>query len=91
MGGLLLVVIEIKNQWSRDDPAFVVVQIAFLVAASLAYGVAFGIQSSSHFLRLVIGSVLVEFLACGALIATLFRLIMSIYPSSTLAATLFDN
>jgi hypothetical protein len=65
--------IEIKNQWSRDDPAFVVVQIAFLIAASLAYGIAFGIQSPAHFIRIVIGSVFVEFLGCGALIATLFR------------------
>jgi hypothetical protein len=36
--------LEIKNQWARDDPAFVVLLIYFIFAASLAYSIAFGVS-----------------------------------------------
>jgi hypothetical protein len=64
---------EIKNQWARDDPAFVVLLIAFITVAALAYSVAFGSTSVGHFLRIVAGSVLFEFLGTGLIIATTLR------------------
>ena len=32
---------ETKNQWARDDPAFVVVIMSFMLASSLAFSLAF--------------------------------------------------
>ena len=64
---------EIKDQWARDDPAFIVVMIYFISAASLAYSITFGFSSLAHFLRLVAGSVLIELLGTGALVATAYR------------------
>eukprot|EP00598_Pedospumella_elongata_P008759 CAMPEP_0185008650 /NCGR_PEP_ID=MMETSP1098-20130426/90129_1 /TAXON_ID=89044 /ORGANISM="Spumella elongata, Strain CCAP 955/1" /LENGTH=106 /DNA_ID=CAMNT_0027537189 /DNA_START=58 /DNA_END=375 /DNA_ORIENTATION=- len=32
---------QTKNQWARDDPAFIVIQAAFVAICSLAYAVAF--------------------------------------------------
>lgn len=61
---------EIKNQWSRDDPAFVVILVAFIAAAALAFSVAFGSTSLWHWTRIVLGSVLIEFLGAGVLVAT---------------------
>lgn len=34
---LLLLVSETKNQWARDDPAFVVICSLLLVVAAMAY------------------------------------------------------
>jgi len=61
---------QIKNQWARDDPAFIVIQILFLVLASLAFSISFGVMNWTHFIRVVAGSVLIEFLGAGCVIAT---------------------
>lgn len=60
---------QTKNQWARDDPAFVVVLLFFLFVASVAYGVAFQVTGATFawILTLFAG---VHFLACGALMAT---------------------
>ena len=44
---------EIKNQWARDDPAFVVLLLAFLLAASVVYAIAFRCSSVMQYLILV--------------------------------------
>lgn len=47
--------------------------IAFITVAALAYSVAFGSTSVAHFLRIVAGAVLIEFLGTGVVIATALR------------------
>lgn len=60
---------QTKNQWARDDPAFVVV-ISILVALSaVAYCVTFG-DSVWHSVWTVMSAVLIDFLLLGILIAT---------------------
>eukprot|EP00931_Biecheleriopsis_adriatica_P004753 TRINITY_DN106382_c0_g1_i1.p1 TRINITY_DN106382_c0_g1~~TRINITY_DN106382_c0_g1_i1.p1 ORF type:complete len:247 (-),score=25.40 TRINITY_DN106382_c0_g1_i1:50-790(-) len=60
---------QTKNQWARDDPAFVVVMIWFLAVAAIAYGIAFNANGALyiHLLFLFIG---VHFLLVGAIIAS---------------------
>jgi hypothetical protein len=43
---------EIKNQWARDDPAFVVLLVAALCGASLLYAIAFHCASVSEYLTM---------------------------------------
>jgi len=62
---------QMKNQWARDDPAFAVVQALFLVAASLAYGIALQVQSLWSYIMLVMRAVFVEWLVFGFISATL--------------------
>jgi len=64
---------QIKNQWARDDPAFVAVLCWFILLASLAYSVTFGVNGPLHFWRIVAGHVFIEFLGFGCLIATTLR------------------
>lgn len=58
-----------KNQWARDDPAFVVILVFFMVVSSTAYSVAFGSSFSQWFWG-VMKSVLIDFLAVGFIIST---------------------
>ena len=44
-----------------------------MIVSSLAYTIAFGFADSIHFLRIVVGSVVIEFLLCGFIIATVGR------------------
>mmetsp|Transcript_2720 Transcript_2720/g.3671 ORF Transcript_2720/g.3671 Transcript_2720/m.3671 type:complete len:294 (+) Transcript_2720:205-1086(+) len=60
---------QTKNQWARDDPAFVVIICFFLTFASIAYGVALGSASLSGLLRLILIN-LGLFLGCGMILAT---------------------
>lgn len=41
--------LETKNQWARDDPAFIVICSLLLVVATLAYCVAYVPYSATHF------------------------------------------
>ncbi len=59
--------------FSTDDPAFIVVITFFMFIASLAYSVTFGVESFWHFIRIVVGSVAIEFLLFGAVIASTLR------------------
>lgn len=61
---------EIKNQWARDDPAFVAILLFFMTVSAIAYSVAFGWSSPAHFLRLVFGAVLLDFLVSGIIISS---------------------
>ncbi|GFR46252.1 hypothetical protein Agub_g7801 [Astrephomene gubernaculifera] len=60
---------QTKNQWARDDPAFIVVCCVLLAIASLAYCVVFG-DSAWHAVLTVLSVVLVDFLLLGVAIAT---------------------
>lgn len=64
---------QTKNQWARDDPAFIAILTAFVCVASLAYSVAFQRPSGAlGLLRAALYSVLVDFYALGVALATLF-------------------
>lgn len=60
---------QTKNQWARDDPAFVVVLVFFLFVASVAYGVAFQVTAATYAWILTL-FIAVHFLAGGAVVAT---------------------
>jgi len=62
---------QTKNQWARDDPAFVAILIFFLAVASLAFAVAFRSETLFTLLRLMFWSAFVEFLGVGLFVATL--------------------
>uniref|UniRef100_A0A0E0LY77 UNC-50 family protein n=1 Tax=Oryza punctata TaxID=4537 RepID=A0A0E0LY77_ORYPU len=63
-------IVQTKNQWARDDPAFVVILILFLVFATSAYCAAYG-ESASHAALTITSVVLVHFLFAGIVLATL--------------------
>ncbi|MEW5315733.1 MAG: hypothetical protein WDW38_007140 [Sanguina aurantia] len=60
---------QTKNQWARDDPAFVVVCCLLVAAASTAYCVTYG-DSLWHSLLTVLSAVVVDFLLLGCAVAT---------------------
>eukprot|EP00455_Lapot_gusevi_P018270 TRINITY_DN19941_c0_g1_i4.p1 TRINITY_DN19941_c0_g1~~TRINITY_DN19941_c0_g1_i4.p1 ORF type:complete len:100 (-),score=17.23 TRINITY_DN19941_c0_g1_i4:125-385(-) len=53
---------QIKNQWARDDPAFVVVMIFFLLMATSAYCVTFFVSSFTSYLTILARCIFVDFL-----------------------------
>lgn len=69
---------QTKNHWARDDPAFAAVQVALLLAASLAYSVAFR-PANGMLLTTIIGfaikSVVINFIGVGVLVATIGKTI----------------
>mmetsp|Transcript_18198 Transcript_18198/g.25203 ORF Transcript_18198/g.25203 Transcript_18198/m.25203 type:complete len:251 (-) Transcript_18198:218-970(-) len=60
---------QTKNQWARDDPAFVVITCALVLIAASAYCIAFG-NSFAHSLVTVVSAVVIDFLLLGAVLAT---------------------
>ncbi|CAI0445707.1 unnamed protein product [Linum tenue] len=60
---------QTKNQWARDDPAFVVICSLLLAVATLAYCAAYD-HSASHAVFVVISVLLFHFLTAGVLLAT---------------------
>mmetsp|Transcript_9 Transcript_9/g.21 ORF Transcript_9/g.21 Transcript_9/m.21 type:complete len:301 (-) Transcript_9:205-1107(-) len=63
---------QTKNHWARDDPAFCVLQVLFLIVSSIAYGISFRITASSV-VGFVINSIVWHWLVAGVIIATLGR------------------
>lgn len=61
---------QTKNQWARDDPAFGVVQVGFLMVATTAYGVAFQVGGLVRYLYLVLSTVLFHWLLGGVFAAS---------------------
>jgi len=62
---------QTKNQWARDDPAFTVLCLVFLLVAAVAYTVAFRAPFPGAFLRIVLGAVIFDFGIVGCVIATI--------------------
>ncbi|KAK7822856.1 protein unc-50 like protein [Quercus suber] len=60
---------ETKNQWARDDPAFVVICSFLLTVATLAYCAAYD-HSAAHAVYVVISVLLFHFLVTGVVLAT---------------------
>ena len=64
---------EIKNQWSRDDPAFVVLLLSLMFFSALAWLIGFGVHSVSHAVTLLVGALLLQFLGVGAVLSSGIR------------------
>lgn len=61
---------QTKNQWARDDPAFVVIQLSFLVCSSCAFVVAFEDPSFWGYLWAVVYAVVVDWLLVALTVAS---------------------
>ena len=88
---------QTKDHWARDDPAFVAIQIAMLVVASLAYAIAFRSDSLfSNFIYFLIHSVIVNYALFGLIVASIGRFIANSHlnhsnPSSHVNASANAN
>jgi len=60
---------QTKNQWARDDPAFVVVTSVLVALAATAYCVTFG-DSLWHSTVTILSAVLVDYVLLGFAVAT---------------------
>ncbi|XP_039046846.1 protein unc-50 homolog [Hibiscus syriacus] len=60
---------QTKNQWARDDPAFVVICSLLLTVATVAYCAAYD-HSAAHAVFVVISVLLFHFLLTGVILAT---------------------
>ena len=75
-----------KHQWARDDPAFVVVLLYLLAVASVAWCLAFGF-SGGETTATVLYVLLVDFLAVGAVLASVGWWLSNTYLNETTAGT----
>jgi len=64
---------QTKNHWARDDPAFVVLQILFLVLASIAFCVAFRMVSLRNVLFIAFHNIIINWFLCGVIICSVGR------------------
>jgi hypothetical protein len=62
---------QTKNQWSRDDPAFVVLLSLCLSISAIAYGLAFSVFTISGLIKTVFYMIIIEFLITGIVIASI--------------------
>ncbi|CAL5377429.1 unnamed protein product [Camellia sinensis] len=65
----LFLVSETKNQWARDDPAFIVICCLLLAVSTLAYCAAYD-HSASHAVFVIIAVLVFHFLLVGVVLAT---------------------
>jgi hypothetical protein len=63
-----------RDQWARDDPAFLVLLFAFVLASAVAYGIAFEMRSLGEFALLFFYAFLLVFVL-GAAVATVMSTI----------------
>ncbi|KAF9584806.1 Protein unc-50 [Lunasporangiospora selenospora] len=61
---------QTKNQWARDDPAFMVILSGILCVSAIAWGLVYG-HGMMGILRMVLFMVFVDFLVVGVIVATL--------------------
>lgn len=61
---------QTKNQWARDDPAFVVICSLLLAFSTMAYCAAYD-HSAGHAIFVVLSVLLFQFLLTGVLVATI--------------------
>lgn len=64
---------QIKDAWSRDDPAFVLLELGLMMGACLAWLIGFGAQSVTHAFCIVVGGPLIQFLLVGYAMSALIR------------------
>ncbi|KAI8620151.1 UNC-50 [Chytriomyces sp. MP71] len=61
---------QTKNQWARDDPAFVVLLLLFISVTAVAYGIVYKLGVLGT-LNLILFMGFVDFLLVGAVVATI--------------------
>ncbi|KAJ1860461.1 hypothetical protein LPJ73_001363 [Coemansia sp. RSA 2703] len=61
---------QTKNQWARDDPSFMLLQVVGILVVTAAYSVVYGVGVAG-FGRATVGLLGVNYLAMGVLMATL--------------------
>ncbi|KAJ1408055.1 UNC-50 [Ochromonadaceae sp. CCMP2298] len=61
---------QTKNQWARDDPAFIVIQAMFVAISSLAFAVAFRHPSFWGYLWSTLYSLLFDWLLVGFIVTS---------------------
>jgi len=69
---------QTKNQWARDDPAFVLFLVALLFVASASYAIAF-FSSFLNILWLILWTIFIDFFAWGFLFSTLTWLLCNAF------------
>ncbi|KAF9931516.1 Protein unc-50 [Mortierella alpina] len=60
---------QTKNQWARDDPAFMVILSGLLCCSALAWGLVYG-HGMMGILRMMLFMVFVDFVVIGVVVAT---------------------
>jgi hypothetical protein len=63
---------QTKNHWARDDPAFVALQLVFLVISCVAYSISFRVPFSGG-IAFMIYSIVFNWLGSGLIVATVGR------------------
>ncbi len=77
---------QTKGHYARDDPAFVTLQISFLVLSAVAYSIAFNSEVDGGFWSTLFGfmfhSVVINYIAVGAIVATIGQTVANQYMVS---------
>lgn len=66
---------QTKNHWARDDPAFVVLQVLFLICSSISFCIAFRMVTFRTILFFLFHSVVINWFLVGVLISSIGRII----------------
>lgn len=61
---------QTKNQWARDDPAFVVVELLFVGVAALSYAIAFQSASIWGYLWAILYAYVIDWFLVGIVVAS---------------------
>nr|GEW81653.1 protein unc-50 homolog [Tanacetum cinerariifolium] len=69
---------QTKNQWARDDPAFIVICILLLAVSAVAYSVTYD-HSIGHTVFVVFSATCIHFLLAGAIVATFCWFVTNTY------------
>jgi len=73
---------QMKNQWARDDPAFVAIMIFFQAVSALAFSVFFRTASFLEMISLLFWAIFIDFILFGVIIATIYWWIANKYCRS---------
>eukprot|EP01080_Neovahlkampfia_damariscottae_P004558 gene4558-7942_t len=68
----------IRDSWSRDDPAFVMIQLGFILSMSIAYATAFK-MNFWNILLLIFNKIFIEFLLLSIILSTITWFISNKY------------
>ncbi|KAJ2841956.1 hypothetical protein J3B02_005725, partial [Coemansia erecta] len=60
---------QTKNQWARDDPAFIILQVAGIIVMAAAYSVVYGVGIHG-FIKALVQLLLVNYFFFGMFMAT---------------------
>jgi hypothetical protein len=77
---------QIKNQWARDDPAFAVILLGMMLVSSIAFAAAFAV-SVVHFFRLILFSIVCDFVVAGLGMSTLYWFVANTFLRMNRAMT----